>query len=214
MNRKYLSLIFLAMFGYVCQAQTYYYKLTKTIINGQQNTNVNGGQFITFDGKKCFESDKYGKNVGNGALAYDAEYSKVNETYWGSCYYSKNAYFKFNSDRSLLNIDTNSGKIYVYKRATPPAGVTTCSLIHEKKQSGGSTGGTVIIEQPGRQPVPIQEWQQCPACYGSGQCPNVSCGGSGWYYIGDRATTCSRCHGNGKCTICAGRGGQNVTVYR
>jgi hypothetical protein len=52
--------------------------LTKTIIKGQQNTSVNGGQFITFDGKKCFESDKYGKNVGNGSLVYDAENSRVN----------------------------------------------------------------------------------------------------------------------------------------
>ena len=78
--------------------------------------------------------------------------------------------------------------------------------------SGGSTS-TVVVEHR-RDPIPVQEWQQCPACYGSGQCPNVSCGGSGWYFRGDKRVTCSRCHGSGKCTICAGRGGQNVTVYR
>lgn len=81
----------------------------------------------------------------------------------------------------------------------------------QQQQGGGTT--TVVVEHH-RDPVPVQEWQQCPACYGSGQCPYVQCGGSGWYYIGDRRTTCSRCHGSGKCTTCSGRGGQNVTVYR
>lgn len=207
MNKSVLSIVLCLLFGYASHAQTYYYKLTKTIINGQQNTNVSGGQFVTFDGKKCFESDKYGKNVGNGSLAYDAEYSKVNETYWGSCYYSKNAYFKFNSDRSLLNIDTNSGKIYVYKRTTPPTGVTTCSLIHEKKQSGGGGGGgTVIVEQHG----PMQVWVPCGGCsMEPGRC--TYCHGSGWGY-NDRL--CSRCGGSGKCTICNGTGGHNEVQYR
>lgn len=72
---------------------------------------------------------------------------------------------------------------------------------------------TVVVEHH-RDPVPMQEWQQCVACFGSGQCPNASCGGSGWYYIGNKARTCPRCHGSGKCTICAGKGGQYVTVYR
>ena len=81
----------------------------------------------------------------------------------------------------------------------------------QQQQSGGTT--TVVVEHH-RDPVPVQEWQQCPACYGSGQCPYVNCGGSGWYYIGDRATTCSMCHGSGKCSTCAGKGGHYVTVYR
>lgn len=79
--------------------------------------------------------------------------------------------------------------------------------------NSGNNTTTVVVEHH-RDPIPVQEWQQCPACYGSGQCPNVQCGGSGWYYIGDRRSLCSRCHGSGKCTTCAGRGGQNVTVYR
>ncbi len=72
---------------------------------------------------------------------------------------------------------------------------------------------TIVVEHH-RDPVPVQEWQQCQACFGSGQCPYVKCGGSGWYYVGDNVTTCSRCHGNGKCTICAGKGGHYITVYR
>lgn len=40
------------------------------------------------------------------------------EVFLGSYYRSKNAHMKFNADKSLMNIETNAGKIYVYKRAT------------------------------------------------------------------------------------------------
>lgn len=205
MNRLIWVIICIFLGEANCLAQTYYYKLTKTIIKGQQNTSVNGGQFITFDGKKCFESDKYGKNVGNGSLVYDAENSRVNETFWGACYYSKNAYFKFNSDRSLLNIDTNSGKIYVYKRATPPSGVTTCSLIRDNRQKGAGGGGTVVIEEHG----PQQVWVPCGGCNGSGKCG--VCGGRGYDQFSltnnSRLSPCMGCRYSGKCEYCGGTGG-------
>lgn len=86
--------------------------------------------------------------------------------------------------------------------------------INGSSSSNSGGGTTTVVVEHHRDPIPVQEWQQCPACNGSGQCPNVQCGGSGWYYIGDRRTICSRCNGSGKCTICAGRGGQNITVYR
>lgn len=140
----------LIVFGQDIIAQTYYYRYTKSIIKGVTSTNVNGGQFITFDGKKCFESDKYGNNVGNGSMAYDETFSRQTglETYWGSCYWSKNAHMKFNKDRSLLNIETNAGKIYVYKRSQAPSSATTCSLIRESNTSNGDGGGVVILQQP------------------------------------------------------------------
>ena len=142
MNKIVITFLILIAFGGNMNAQTYYYKYTKSIIKGKHDTNVSGGQFITFDGNKCFESDKYGNNVGNGIMAYDAENSKQLKTYWGSCYWSKNAHMKFNADKSVMNIETNAGKIYVYKRATAPAGVTTCSHIRKPEPSGrGSSGG-------------------------------------------------------------------------
>lgn len=143
MNKNIIILVMLIVFGQSITAQTYYYRYTKSIINNVENTNVSGGQFITFDGKKCFESDKYGNNVGNGSMAYDAEVSRNTrlETYWGSCYWSKNAHMKFNADKSLMNIETNVGKIYVYKRVVAPANVTTCSLIREPEPSSGGGGG-------------------------------------------------------------------------
>ena len=138
-------------FGQSITSQTYYYRYTKSIIKGEANTNVSGGQFITFDGKKCYESDRWGNNVGNGSMAYDAEVSRSTglETFWGSCYWSKNAHMKFNADRSLMNIETNAGKIYVYKRTTAPSGATTCSLIRKSKNGGGgSTIGGYVADYP------------------------------------------------------------------
>lgn len=206
MNKIAVILFVLILFGQNIDAQTYYYQFTKSIIKGKSDTNVSGGQFITFDGKKCFESDKYGNNVGNGTMSYDSEVSTQTglETFWGNCYWSKNGYMTFNADRSLMNIETNTGKIYVYKRATAPANVTTCSLIRETEQSngGGDGGGVVIVQQP---------YQQ-GGYGGSGTFNN---GGNGGYSDNSRRTggttsrterdkpqktrhTCSFCNGTGK----------------
>lgn len=62
--------------------------------------------------------------------------------------------------------------------------------------------------------VPVQVWQPCGACNGSGQCQ--VCYGSGWTYSNSSYNgkkACSACHGTGKCTLCGGRGGQNVVRY-
>lgn len=60
--------------------------------------------------------------------------------------------------------------------------------------------------------VPVQIWQACGSCNGSGQCS--VCYGSGWTigYNGNKRS-CTACHGTGKCTSCAGHGGQNVVRY-
>ncbi len=118
-----------------------------------------------------------------------------------------------------LGVQVSKIKVTAPKQTTTSSTSSTSSTTSTSTTSSSSgsntsnTTQTVVVEHH-RDPIPVQEWQQCPACYGSGQCPNVQCGGSGWYYIGDRRTTCSRCNGSGKCTICAGRGGQNITIYR
>ena len=225
----------MVVFGQSINAQTYYYRYTKSIIKGVTNTNVSGGQFITFNGKKCFESDKNGNNVGNGSMTYDAENSRQVETYWGSCYWGKNSHMKFNADKSLMNIETNTGKIYVYKRTTAPAGVTTCSLIREQKpQSGGGGGGYAPItpvqpiypqggytggttssssssngnqQRTEQNPVHQQQRKWCKTCRGSGQCN--TCNGTGWVNrMGmGHSSYCTNCnHHNGRCPWCNGRG--------
>ena len=200
MNKLTFIFVFLMMLEQNINAQTYYYQFTKSIIKGKSDTNVSGGQFITFDGRKCFESDKYGNNVGNGTMSYEKENSGQLETYWGSCYWSKNAYMKFNADKSVMNIETNSGKIYVYKRATPPAGVTTCSLIRKPEPSSGdSSGGGGYTPSYPVQPTYPQGGYAGGGTYGGGQSGNT--GGSTYRPERDRPQktrhTCSACHGTG-----------------
>lgn len=199
MNRIAITFLLTMVFGQSINAQTYYYKYTKSIIKGKQDTNVSGGQFITFDGSKCFESDKYGNNVGNGVMSYDAENSKQLKTYWGSCYWSKNAYMKFNADKSVMNIETNAGKIYVYKRTTAPAGVTTCSLIRKPEpSSGGSSGGGGFLPSYPVQPTYPQNGYTGGGTYNSGGNSGNNNSGSYRQEKSQKARhTCSACKGTG-----------------
>lgn len=202
----------LIVFGQSITAQTYYYRYTKSIIKGVENKKVSGGQFITFDGKICFESDKYGHNVGNGSMAYDSEVSRQTglEVFWGSCYWSKNAHMKFNADRSLMNIETNAGKIYVYKRSQAPASVTTCSLILKQEQSNGGGGGGGYTPPA----YPVQ-----PTYPQGGYSGGATNNGSNTSSTSNNRRTetetpvrqpqrkwCRNCGGSGKCRICNGTG--------
>ena len=62
----------------ISQAQTtYYYVLTRQIVNGQSSKNVTGGQFVSFtkgdQGRSvCYESNKQGYQVNNSILKYDS----------------------------------------------------------------------------------------------------------------------------------------------
>ena len=49
--------------------------------------------------------------------------------------------FKFNADKSVLNVVLNNGNIYVNKRSAAQTDLTTCSLIRTKKAGGGTTTG-------------------------------------------------------------------------
>lgn len=122
--------------------ETSYYKLTKKIQNGTEYTNTAGGQFITFSGDKCYDSDKYGVSVGNGQLTYDKQYSAANtRTYVGQSYFG-NVLYRFKTDMSVLNIIVNNSLIYVYKKQTAPSSETTCSLIRKKRNESSNVGYT------------------------------------------------------------------------
>lgn len=146
--------ILLAMFSFLSivfsSAQDVrYYKLTRKVENGKSSTNVSGGQFITFVSDMCFESNKNGVGVNHGTMTRNSAYSNSEyTTYQGSSYWGKNADFKFNADKSVLNVVLNNGDVYVYKRGTAPAGQTTCSLIRNSSSGGGGTNVGGFIPQP------------------------------------------------------------------
>ena len=118
---------------------------------------MKGWLYITFVGNTCYESDKNGVGINHGTMQRNDGYSNSSITvYDGSSYWGKRTAFKFNSDKSALNVVFDDGEIFVYKRATPPAGVTTCSLI--RKRSSSSGGGNPST--PTFVPMPIPQSSQ------------------------------------------------------
>ena len=109
---------------------TYYYKLTNKKVNGVRSENVSGGQFITINKDVCYESDKDGFSVKHGQMDY-IEMKDGFKLYVGGSYYGTHTTLLFKSDFSSFRINTDDGDVYEYTRATPPAGVTTCSLIRK-----------------------------------------------------------------------------------
>lgn len=184
---KFLSIVILCLVCINGYGQTFYYKLTKKIVGEDVYTNTSGGQFITFVGNKCYESDKYGSNVGNGELKYDLYYSKKYKIYLGTSYFGNEVKFKFSQDLNLLNVVTKDGRIYVYKKQPAPSSVTTCSLIRKKGSSGSGSGyipvnpvtsyggtysGTATTTSPVRNQNGTKRKQQptkhtCPLCHGA-----------------------------------------------
>lgn len=80
-----------------------------------------------------------------------------------------------------------------------------------RSNNSGNNTATVVVEHH-RDPIPVQEWQECTVCWGSGTCPD--CSGHGNKYIGDNLRRCWRCGGRGRCSSCSGQGGRYITVYR
>lgn len=71
-------------------------------------------------------------------------------------------------------------------------------------------------EEPTQVKVPVQRFEPCIYCNGSGIC--AACNGSGgnkWYGAdGDwHFTECVGCHGFCRCYYCGGRGGADIIVY-
>ena len=50
--------------------------------------------------------------------------------------------FKFNADKSVLNVLLDNGDVYIYKRAIAPDKQETCTLI---RKSGGGGGGSIVV---------------------------------------------------------------------
>lgn len=126
-----------AFIAHFAAAQTTsYYQLKEIVHNDNVDRNCTGGQFITFVGNICFDSDKAGKSVGNGQLFLDRT-ATGRKTYMGSSYHGRVKY-KFSYDLSQFEIEINPYHRYVYVKATPPTGVTTSSLIKRSSSGGGS----------------------------------------------------------------------------
>lgn len=195
MNRLYTFVLFILISMCVSAQKTYYYKLTKRVKDGVSHSSVSGGQFITFIDKACYESDKNGFSVEHGRLDYKYSENGI-DIYIGGSYWGRHAVFLFKDDLSALNVKTEDGEVYVYKRVVAPSNVTTCSLIKKKSSGGGGNfssantyssysqggyagGGTYNSGNSGssshsssnsyRQDKPQKTRHTCPGCNGSGK---------------------------------------------
>lgn len=222
------------------QAQTYYYKLDRIVRNGVSSTNTSGGQFITFNSRCCYESDKAGYSVGNGRLDYKYVENGL-KVYYGESYLGSNSTCLVTQDLNTVNLKAEN-VVYVYKRSTPPSGVTTCSLIRKNTPSyssseenvggdytvmpsqpvyngGGGTSTTTIITTPERK-TPTKVWHECSLCHGKRTIVHESFVST---YGHDTQWYCSQCgsnvwrssgHSHVTCTQCGGQGGYYTTQYR
>lgn len=225
-----ILLFFLLILPHSVFGQTYYYKLTKKIVDNVPYTNTAGGQYITFSNQFCYESDSDGNSVGNGLMNYK-ETVNGSAIYKGSCYFSEYSTFKFNADKSVLNIIPPNGTVYVYRKATPPKSQTTCSLIKKAESKGSSGVGNYVgtpnynnstnypmnqdgsTENPTKsEKTPQKRWHNvtktvdCNFCHRSGKCQ--TCNGKGWYQGTYGPIDCPNCYGykTGKCSHCQGNG--------
>lgn len=142
MNRLIYTILLFFLSNHSIKSQTtYYYGLTKKIIDGKVSMSVSGGQFISFLNEICYESNKNSIGVGHGTLKLNKSYSDSRfKFYMGNSYWGDAATFKFKSDLSVLNVVLENGDVYVYKRQTAPSSVTTCSLIRKRGSSSGRSG--------------------------------------------------------------------------
>lgn len=224
MNRKLIAFLFV-FFGFASSAQqTEYYKLLRIQKDNKSYKDVTGGQFLTFFNNVCFESDSKGDGVGHGYLTYKKSGSNSEfSTYQGSSYWGSSTTFKFNADKSVLNVVLDNGDIYVYKRATPPAGKTTCSLI--RKRDGNTSSSDMGGYNPTYTPQPSQKvtphpstnsaaryekrTYPCTLCHGKGTVPD--CDGSipnfgGQKYCSECGKNVPMCHIHKRCPSCDGKG--------
>ena len=231
MNKNIITFLFLATFCIpVASQETYYYKLKRCIIEGVSSTDVTGGQFVSFIGNVCYESDSQGRGVGHGTLQYKQEYTKNGIIfYWGNSFYGKETAFRFNEDKTILNVTSSAGNTYIYSRCIPPDGVTTCSLI--RKPLNGNNEMPSCQENQGYILHPLNDYtppldngktlktmeirykEKCHNCRGKGSTihntypptfglppTNVWCSECGKYYSSDVG------HSHVPCRYCRGTG--------
>lgn len=211
MKRIIASLFCLLAVVLALKAQTYYYKMYSYTSGGSTTTNVTGGQFITFQGIMCMETDIKGNPCGNGTLRRTAQNKNM---YVGNSYWGPKTKFIFSSDHSSLEVTTPDGETYTYKRGNAPKGVTASSLI-----KGGSSSYSIGVSESVTSPIKSsssssssgstykkkEHPKKCPRCLGNGICPK--CSGTGKYNtLHSGYTPCPSCNGRGKCTMCHGKG--------
>ncbi|MBO5972159.1 MAG: hypothetical protein J6Q07_04020 [Alistipes sp.] len=192
-------LIVLLLFSYTTFGQTTnYYKQIKVVKNNQTIASGKGGQFISFFADICYDSNSKGVTVNNGQLDRVSKSGDVYTKYKGKSYWGEVTY-QFTNDLQKLAVIKSDGTIYVYQRATPPAGVTTSSLIKSKSSGGGTAVG---YAQP--------QTYYPPTNYGSGNSSTTNSSQN----ITQQSTNTQYQKSRHKCHYCNGTGDKIIDPSR
>lgn len=96
----------------------------------------------------------------------------------------------------------------VYYHPGDNSNYSTTSNSSSRSSSSSHSNNSV----PTRHLQPVQEWNPCLGCGGTGLC--TYCQGKGKKWYGNSYEDCITCHGSMYCQQCYGRKGYYTTVYR
>jgi len=163
--------------------------------------------YFKIDKKGYYGEDDYGVADTNGKIVIALENKTISDEMVFRHVKTTNNLFANNRLETLAEVEGHpSGVSNSYSSSSSSSSSSTSS-----SSNSGNNSTTIHVEHH-RDPVPVQEWVQCTACWGSGNCPD--CAGSGTRYVGDNLRRCWRCGGRGRCSSCSGQGGRYYTVYK
>lgn len=110
-NILFQVLLFIAV---PLNAQTYFYKLSAVVENGNRSTGNGSGIFVTFIDRGCYDSDVEGCTMNNGFLNLQLK-GKSKIQYKGTSYWGDAEYI-FSSDYKLLNVIAGPC-VYIYNKS-------------------------------------------------------------------------------------------------
>lgn len=148
LDKLILAVVSIILFSITCGAKTTsYYKMVDT---NDQNVTIGKGQFITFIGDQCYESNSAGVSSKQGQLCKNRYKSKHNRiVYSGSSFCGSNSSFEFDESKHHLTVKSQSGKYYSFVLSTPPKGVTECAYNNRTQSSPAYNQPYTNTYQPG-----------------------------------------------------------------
>lgn len=212
--------------------ETVFYKL----VPKKSSVKATGGQFITFIGDQCFDSNNVGVSVYNGKLKKNLYQSTAEKIiYTGTSFYGTNSKYIFTNNKKNLCIVAPNGETYQYIESVAPKGQRTCTLIKGNSTSNDDYSETYYPQNHSNQhsnsfpsltthqgTSPIQKSttdqnrNQRKKCLYTGAGDKLHCGGDGkcsrcggdglMNGFGINNVKCSQCNGSGKCISCHGTG--------